>query len=256
MNKRSFKYALVLDKLRAERERGISIIVISLWKFETFKYYCTVIDAPGHRDFIKNMITGNSQMDATIPKYSKKRYDKIVMSLSSYMKKIGYNPLKIHLIPISGFEGDNLIKKSINLNWYNGPTLLEALDQNKKPKRPFDKPLRLPLQAVYKIEGIVTVLAGGVETDDVIYNGYTFVLDCHTSRSAVKFDKILNKIDGSSGMEIQMEPSNLKNGDAGIVKMAPTKPMVVEAFSEYPPLGQFVARNRHQTVAVGVLKSV
>ncbi|KAL8136466.1 LOW QUALITY PROTEIN: hypothetical protein V2J09_002467 [Rumex salicifolius] len=209
MNKRSFKYAWVLDKLKAERERGITID-IALWKFETTRYYCTVIDAPGHRDFIKNMITGTSQadcavliidsttggfeagiskdgqtrehallaftlgvrqmicccnkMDATTPKYSKARYEEIVKEVSSYMKKVGYNPDKIPFVPISGFEGDNMIERSTNLDWYKGPTLLEALDQINEPKRPSDKPLRLPLQDVYKIGGIGTVPVGRVET--------------------------------------------------------------------------------------------
>merc|ERR1711959_450881 len=188
MNKRSFKYAWVLDKLKAERERGITID-IALWKFETPKYHCTVIDAPGHRDFIKNMITGISKagqtrehallsftlgvkqmivalnkMDATEPKYSKKRYEEISKEVAGYLKKVGYQPDKIPFVPISGFEGDNMIERSTNMDWYKGPTLLEALDQCTPPVRPSDKPLRLPLQDVYKIGGIGTVPVGRVET--------------------------------------------------------------------------------------------
>ncbi|AET01529.1 putative protein-synthesizing GTPase [Medicago truncatula] len=383
INMCSFKYAWVLDKLKAERERGITID-ISLSKFETTKYYCTLIDAPGHRDFIKNMITGTSQadcavlvydsttigsdsetaisrvrqihehavlaltlgvkqmiccynkMDATAPKYSKYRYEEFVKGFSHFLERIGYNPKKITFVPISGFEGDNLIERSSNLDWYEGPTLLEALDQINEPNRPSNKPLRLPLRDVYKIGGIGTVPVGCVETgvlkpgmmvtfapiglqaevksvqmdhtnltealpgDNVgfnvenvsaehlkrgyvvsnskhdpakeadnfiscviirnhpgqIGNGYTPVLHCHTSHTAVKFDKLLAKIDRCSGKVIENEPKFLKNGDAGIIKMIPTKPMVVETFSNYPSLGRFAVRDIRRTVAVGVIKAV
>ncbi|CAD6222302.1 unnamed protein product [Miscanthus lutarioriparius] len=351
MNKRSFKYAWVLDKLKAERERGITID-IALWKFETTKYYCTVIDAPGHRDFIKNMITGTSQadcavliidsttggfeagiskdgqtrehallaftlgvrqmicccnkMDANTPKYSKARYDEIVKEVGSYLKKVGYNPDKIPFVPISGFEGDNMIERSTNLDWYKGPTLLEALDQINEPKRPSDK----PLQDVYKIGGIGTVPVGRVETgllkpgmvvtfgptglttevksvemhmhhetmqealpgDNVGFNvknvavkdlkrGYVASnsKDDPAKEAAsftAQFSELLTKIDRRSGKELESGPKFLKNGDAGFVKMIPTKPMVVETFSEYPPLGRFAVRDMRQTVAVGVTKSV
>ncbi|KAF9599091.1 hypothetical protein IFM89_033698 [Coptis chinensis] len=142
MNKRSFKYAWVLDKLKAERECGITID-IALWKFETTKYYCTVIDAPGHRDFIKNMITGTSHL----------------IMMSSLLTQ----PLEV-LKLVYPKMGDNLIERSTNLDWYKGPTLLEALDLISESKRPLDKPLCLPLQDVYKIGGIGTVPVGRVET--------------------------------------------------------------------------------------------
>ena len=229
-----------------------------------------------------------------------------------------------------------MIEKSDNMPWYKGPTLLEALDSLEQPSRPVDKPLRLPLQDVYKIGGIGTVPVGRVETgimkpgdvvtfapanittevksiemhheslteaipgDSVgfnvkniavkdirrgfvcgntkqdpprecesftaqviilnhpgqIGNGYAPVLDCHTSHIACKFAELESKIDRRSGKEIEKEPKSVKSGDAAIVKMIPQKPMCVEVFTEYPPLGRFAVRDMRQTVAVGVIKGV
>jgi len=381
LGKGSFKYAWVLDKLKAERERGITID-ISLWKFETAKYHFTIIDAPGHRDFIKNMITGTSQADCAIlmiaspqgefeagiskdgqtrehallaftlgvkqmivctnkmddktVNWSKDRYEEIKKEVSEYLKKVGYQPEKIPFIPISGWFGDNMIEKSSNLSWYSGPTLIEALDMIVPPKRPTEKPLRLPLQDVYKIGGIGTVPVGRVETgilkpgmtvtfapvnvstevksvemhhetlpeaipgDNVGFNvknvavkdirrgnvagdakndppkeattffaqvivlnhpgqigpGYTPVLDCHTAHIACKFEDIKSKIDRRTGKELEEAPKFVKSGDACLVTLRPTKPLCVEVFSEYPPLGRFAVRDMKQTVAVGVIKSV
>lgn len=393
MGKGSFKYAWVLDKLKAERERGITID-IALWKFETDKYYITIIDAPGHRDFIKNMITGTSQadcavlvvaagtgefeagiskngqtrehallaytlgvkqlivavnkMDTTEPAYSSKRFDEISKEVSTYVKKVGYNPASVAFIPISGFHGDNMLEESNNMSWYKGykierkegnatgKTLYQALDAILPPQRPTDKALRLPLQDVYKIGGIGTVPVGRVETgilkpgtvvtfapvqlttevksvemhheslpealpgDNVgfnvknvsvkeikrgyvagdskndppkgaksflaqvivlnhpgeIHNGYSPVLDCHTAHIACKFAELKEKCDRRSGKKLEDAPKAIKSGDAAIIELVPQKPMVVEAFNDYAPLGRFAVRDMRQTVAVGVVKSV
>lgn len=379
MGKASFKYAWVMDKLKSERERGITID-ISLWQFETAKYHFTIIDAPGHRDFIKNMITGTSQADCAIlmiaspqgefeagiskegqtrehallsftlgvkqmivcmnkmdektVNFSQERYNEIKKEVEGFLKKVGYKPDEIPFIPISGWNGDNMLERSANTPWYNGPILIEALDKIIPPKRPTEKPLRLPLQDVYKIGGIGTVPVGRVETgiikpgmqvsfapgdvktevksvemhhtsipeaipgDNVgfnvkglstkdikrgyvcgdakndpprevesflaqviimnhpgqIENGYCPVLDCHTAHIACKFTEIQSKIDRRTGKALEEEPKSVKNGDSALIVLTPTKPMCVESFAEYPPLGRFAVRDMKQTVAVGVVK--
>jgi len=113
---------------------------------------------------VKQMIVCTNKMDEKTVNWSQDRYEEIKKEVSTYLKKVGYTPEKIPFIPISGWHGDNMIEKSANLSWYKGPTLLEALDAIVAPKRPLDKPLRLPLQYVYKIGGIGTVPVGRVET--------------------------------------------------------------------------------------------
>merc|ERR1712066_513214 len=386
IGKGSFAFAWVLDKLKAERDRGITIN-ITLTKFETEKNHYTIIDAPGHRDFIKNMITGTSQADVSVlmissqsgefeagvskegqtkehallaftlgvkqmivgvnkmdhpsTNYGETRYQEIKKEAENFLKKGGYKIAEIPFVPFSGLTGENIKVKTNaegkdNMPWYKGPTLIGALDSIKAPVRPSDKPLRLPINDVFKISGIGTVPVGRIETgvlkpsmmlrftpsnltsecksvemhheqlpeaipgDNVGFSvrnisvkdikrgfvtsndkedpaqeaenftaqvivlnhpnqisaGYSPVLDCHTSHTACKFEAILSKVDRRTAKVLEENPTAIKSGDAAMVKLKPTKPMCVENFKYYAPLGRFAVRDMKQTVAVGVIKEV
>ncbi len=198
--KESFVFAWVMDSLKEERDRGITIDVAHQ-RFDTAKYYFTIVDCPGHRDFVKNMITGASQADAAIlvcaakegvqsqtkehvflartlgitqliiavnkideVNYDKARYDAVKAELSTLLKMVGYKPDDMNFIPTSAFKGDNLAKPSENTKWYTGPTLLASLDMLTLPEKPVTLPLRIPVQDSYTISGIGTVPVGRVET--------------------------------------------------------------------------------------------
>ncbi len=202
MGKATFEFAFVMDQVKEERERGLTIDVAHK-RFDTDKYYFTIIDAPGHRDFVKNMITGTSQadaavlvvgaaegpqtqtrehiflartlgveqlivavnkMDASKPEYSEARYNEIKGEVSTLLKSVGYKVDKIPFIPISSYKGENITKSSSKMPWYKGPALVPALNELNVPPKPVDKPLRLPVQDVYSITGAGTVPVGRVET--------------------------------------------------------------------------------------------
>ncbi len=368
--KGSFALAWIMDNLKEERERGITIDVAHK-KFDTAKYYFTIIDAPGHRDFVKNMITGASQADAGLLMVSapdgiqaqtkehvflartlgvaqlvvavnkmdavgwdEKKFAAVKDEITKLLASVGYKTDKIQIIPISAFNGDN-IKDKGKATWHKGDTLLQALDRFEEPKKPTDLPLRLPIQDVYSITGIGTVPVGRVETgvlkpnmkvsfqpsdkigevksiemhheeipqavpgDNVGFNcrgiakndirrgdvagpvdnpptvaktftaqvmvlnhpsviapGYTPVFHAYTAQVACTFEELLKKLDPKTGQVKEENPQFLKTGDAAVVKIRPTRPMVIEKGKEIPQLGRFAIRDMGTTVAAGVCLDV
>ncbi len=366
--KATFEFAWVMDRLKEERERGLTIDVAHR-KFTTQKYEVTIVDCPGHRDFIKNMITGASQADAAIlvvdvvecvqpqtkehvflartlginqlivainkmdrANYSKEAYEKCKDAVAKLIRLVGYKPDEVPFIPTSAYYGDNVLKRSDKTPWYNGPTLFEALDLLKPPEKLVDKPLRIPVQDVYSISGVGTVPVGRVESgvlkvgDKVIFNpagvsgevksiemhheplqeaypgdnigfnvrgvskkdlrrgdvaghldnpptvvrdftaqiivlqhptaitvGYTPVVHAHTAQVACRFIELQKKIDPRTGQVKEENPQYLKTGDSAIVKLEPTRPMVIEKVKEIPPLGRFAVRDMGMTVAAGMV---
>jgi elongation factor 1-alpha len=374
--KESFVFAWIFDNLKEERERGVTIDVAHK-RFDTDKYYVTIIDAPGHRDFVKNMITGTSQadaavlvvaaqhgimaqtkehmflartlgvkqmivainqMDATTPPYDKAKFETLKAEVDKLAKSVGYKDDMLQYIPVSAFKGDN-IKEKGKLAWWTGPTLLKAIDNFNQPEKPTSLPLRWPIQDVYTIKGVGTVPVGKIETGvmkpgmaiifkpsmkpggatgevktiemhhellnqglpgdnvgvnirgvakneikrgdvagpindpptvaksfiaqimvlnhpSVITKGYTPVFHCYTAQVACRFEEIQKKLDPRTGQVKEENPDFIKTGDAAIVKIVPTRPMVIESSKKIPQLGRFAIRDMGQTVAAGVCLEV
>ncbi len=374
--KESFALAWIFDQLKEERERGVTIDVAHK-RFDTDKYYITIIDAPGHRDFVKNMITGTSQadaavlvvaaqhgvmaqtkehmflartlgvkqmivainqMDATTPPYDKARYETVKNDVHTLAKSVGYKDEQLQFVPVSAFEGDN-IKEKKKLEWWTGDSILKAIDKFVLPEKPTQLPLRWPIQDVYSIKGVGTVPVGKVECGvmkpgmtlmfkpsmkpggvtgevktiemhheminealpgdnigvnvrglnkgdikrgdvagpandpptvaksfiaqimvlnhpSVITKGYTPVFHCYTAQVACRFEEIQKKLDPKTGQVKEENPDFIKTGDAAIVKIIPTRPMVIESSKKIPQLGRFAIRDMGQTVAAGVCLEV
>ena len=369
----SFSFAFMMDKLEEERERGVTIDVMHE-EFETDSKKFTIIDAPGHSDFVKNMITGTSQADAGVlvvsgkpsegvqeqtrehaqlaktlgvgqiivainkmdaADYDESRFKEVKSEVEKLLKGIGYKTDETDFIPISAFEGDNIANPSDNLSWYDGKTLVEALDELKETEKPVDKPLRVPIQDVYTIKGVGTVPVGRVETgvlkkgtnvtvmpgdqtgevkkiemhhneideaepgDNIGFNlkgvdkrylkrgtvvgtpdnkptvaeefkariivlkhptaiteGYQPVVHCHTAQVACGITKIHQKLDPKTGKVKEEDPDYVKQGEAAVVTMKPTQPMIVESGEDFPELSSFAMRDMGDTVAAGKVMEV
>ncbi|MFV9677913.1 MAG: translation elongation factor EF-1 subunit alpha [Methanosarcinales archaeon] len=371
IGKATFEFAWVMDSLKDERERGITID-IAHQRLDTDKYYYTIVDCPGHRDFVKNMITGTSQADAAVlvvdakdgikeqtkehvflsrtlgvtqlivainkmdrVSYDEKSFVELKKNLLALLGTVGYKEEHLTFVPVSAYEGANITKPSEKMPWFKGPTFLAALDLMKVPEKPVELPLRIPVQDVYTITGAGTVPVGRVETgrmkkgDKVIFNpaansgevktiemhheeideavpgdnigwnvrgvgrtdirrgdvcghvdkpptvadeftaqivvlqhpsaitvGYTPVFHCHTAQVACTLIEISKKLDPKTGATLEENPDFIKAGDAAIIKVKPTRPLVIERVKEIPQLGRFAIRDMGQTVAAGMVMDI
>lgn len=240
LGKKGFEFAFAMDQLKEERERGVTID-LSYKKLPTKKFNVTIIDAPGHKDFIKNMITGTSQADAAIltvsaaegvmaqtkehvwlcrtmgvsqiavlvnkmdvVSYDQAKFTKVKEDLSVLLKTAGYKVETINFIPASAMEGENITKRTDKLKWYSGPTLLDQFDLFEEPKKPTDLPMRMPIQDVYTITGVGTVPVGKIETGIMKPGDKIIILPAKTGKGVIGEVKT-----------IEMHHEALKEGLAG-----------------------------------------
>ena len=285
-NRATFEFAFVMDQLKEERERGITIDIMHR-DFQTTKYYFTIIDAPGHRDFVKNMITGASQADAAVlvvsavdgvmaqtrehailanvlgiqqliiginkmdaAKYSQEQFETTKKAAYDLLKSLGFKVDQIPFVPYSAMEGANVSKKSDKMPWYNGPTLLEALDSFKVPAKPVDKPLRLPVQDVFSISGFGTVPVGRVETG-IMKPGDQIIIEPSGIKTEVKsiemHHQALQKAEPGDnvGFNIKgIEKKDIKRGD--VVGPSSNPPKVANEFT-----AQIIVLHHQNVIARG-----
>jgi elongation factor 1-alpha len=383
IGKEHAKFAWIMDRLRDERESD-QTTDISYRSFETQSRSFTIIDAPGHRDFVRNMITGASQADAAVlvvsaaagqfeagikpsnigageiggqtrehaalaltlgikqivvainkmdaVNYSVQRYQEVKQEISKMLKQLGYaSPENFDYVPIAAFAGENVTKRTANLAWYKGPTLIEALDGFHEAEKPVDKPLRIPVQRSFNVPGVGLVPVGRIETgvlkvgDEILVQpsgaegtvrsielfhrqlekalpgdnigiavkglrkegvwkgcvighsvypprvtnnftarilvlehptgigaGYKPVMFCHTDQVECIVDALESKIDPMSGETVAEKPSLIRKGEAGIIRITTSRPVVIERVSDIPRLARFALRDMGTTIAVGM----